>query len=71
MPEITDFQKRQLDQIKAAYFNLWQYRPILEKTISLSIVYPLLFAGEFYSVFQVYEVHRALTPVSLQCSHHY
>jgi len=48
LPEITDFQKRQLDQIKAGYFNMWSYPPMLEKTISLSIVSPLLFAGEFY-----------------------
>ena len=48
LPEITDFQKRQLDQIKAGYFNLLEYPPMLEKTISWSIVSPLLFAGEFY-----------------------
>lgn len=48
LPEITDFQKRQLDQIKAGYFNLLEYPPMLEKTISLSIVSPLLFTGEFY-----------------------
>ncbi|MEG4242096.1 restriction endonuclease subunit R [Microcoleus sp. MON2_D6] len=48
LPEITDFQKRQLDQMKAGYFNLLEYPPMLEKTISLSIVSPLLFAGEFY-----------------------
>jgi len=48
LPEITDFQKRQLDQIKAGYFNMRSYPPMLEKTISLSIVSPLLFAGEFY-----------------------
>ena len=48
LPEITEFQKRQLDQIKAGYFNLLEYPPMLEKTISLSIVSPLLFAGEFY-----------------------
>ena len=35
LPEITDFQKRQLDQIKAGYFNLLEYPPMLEKTISL------------------------------------
>ena len=48
LPEITEFQQRQLDQIKAGYFNLLEYPPMLEKTISLSIVSPLLFAGEFY-----------------------
>jgi len=48
LPEITDFQKQQLNQIKAGYFNLLEYPPMLEKTISLSIVSPLLFTGEFY-----------------------
>ncbi|MEG3880900.1 restriction endonuclease subunit R [Microcoleus sp. herbarium7] len=48
LPEITDFQKKQLDQIKAGYFNLLEHPPLLEKTISLSIVSPLLFVGEFY-----------------------
>ncbi len=48
LPEITDFQKQQLNQIKAGYFNLLEHPPRLEKTISLSIVSPLLFTGEFY-----------------------
>ena len=48
LPEISDFQKQQLNQIKAGYFNLLEYPPLLEKTISLSIVSPLLFTGEFY-----------------------
>lgn len=48
LPEITDFQKQQLNQIKAGYFNFLEHPPLLEKTISLSIVSPLLFTGEFY-----------------------
>ncbi|WP_445240163.1 hypothetical protein [Microcoleus vaginatus] len=48
MPEITHFQKRHLYQIKAGYFNLLDYPPMLEKTISLSLVSPLLLVGEFY-----------------------
>ncbi|MEG4391933.1 hypothetical protein [Microcoleus sp. BROC3] len=48
LPEITDFQKRQLDQIKAGYFTLLEYPPMLEKTISLSLAYPLLFVGDFF-----------------------
>ena len=48
LPEITDFQKQQLNQIKSGYFNLLEHPPLLEKTISLSIVSPLLFTGEFY-----------------------
>ena len=48
LPEITDFQTRQLDQIKAGYFNLLEHSPLLDKIISLSIVSPLLLTGEFY-----------------------
>ncbi|MEG4076353.1 hypothetical protein QUA30_27410 [Microcoleus sp. Pol14C2] len=48
MPEITDFQKRQLNLIKAGYCNLLEYPPMLENNISLSSAYPLLFVGEFY-----------------------
>jgi hypothetical protein len=31
LPEITDFQKQQLNQIKAGYFNLLEHPPLLEK----------------------------------------
>ncbi len=48
LPELTDFQKQQLDQIKAGFFNLLEHPPMLEKTVNMAIVSPLLFIGEFY-----------------------
>ena len=34
--------------MKAGYFNLLYYPPLLEKPISMAIVAPLLFIGDFY-----------------------
>jgi hypothetical protein len=48
LPEITDWQKQLLDQVKAGYFNLIKKPPLLEKPINMAIVSPLLFIGEFY-----------------------
>ncbi len=48
LPEITDWQKQLLDQLKAGYFNLIKKPPLLEKPINMAIVSPLLFIGEFY-----------------------
>lgn len=48
LPEITDWQKQLLDQVKGGYFNLIKKPPLLEKPINMAIVSPLLFIGEFY-----------------------
>ena len=48
LPEISDLQKELLDRVKAGYFNLLYYPPLLEKPINIVIVSPLLFIGEFY-----------------------
>jgi len=48
LPEITDLQKQMLDRVKAGYFNLLYYPPLLEKPVNMAIVSPLLFIGEFY-----------------------
>lgn len=48
LPEITDWQKQLLDQVKAGYFNLIKKPPLLEKPINMAIVSPLLFIGQFY-----------------------
>ncbi|MGK7902461.1 MAG: restriction endonuclease subunit R [Hormoscilla sp.] len=48
LPEITDWQKQMLDRVKAGYFNLLYYPPLLEKPVNMAIVSPLLFIGEFY-----------------------
>lgn len=48
LPELTDWQKKLLDQIKEGYFNLLKNPPLLEKPINLTVVSPLLFTGQFY-----------------------
>jgi hypothetical protein len=48
LPELTDIEKQLLDQVKASYFNLIQYPPLLENVIKLTIISPILFVGKFY-----------------------
>lgn len=54
LPDITDLQKQQLDQVKEGYFNLLAYPPMLEGVVRMAILDPLLFIGGFYlAPFQV------------------
>jgi len=48
LPEITELQQQQLDQVKAGYFNLLNYPPMLEGVVRMAILDPLLFIGGFY-----------------------
>ena len=48
LPEITDWQKQLLDQVKTGYFNLIKKPPLLEKTVNIAVVSPLLFIGQFF-----------------------
>lgn len=48
LPEITDWQKQLLDQVKTGYSNLIKKPPLLEKPINMAVVSPLLFIGQFY-----------------------
>ncbi len=48
LPELTDIEKQLLDQVKASYFNLIQYPPLLENVVKLTIISPILFVGKFY-----------------------
>jgi hypothetical protein len=48
LAEITPQEKQQLDQIKAGYFNQIQDPPLLEKTIQMIVVAPLLFLAGLY-----------------------
>ncbi|MFP5273065.1 restriction endonuclease subunit R [Coleofasciculus sp.] len=48
LPELTDWQKQLLEQVRAGYFNLLKQPPLLEKPINLAVVSPLLFIGQFY-----------------------
>ncbi len=48
-PELTDFDKQFLERIKEAYFNLIKYPPLLENTVKMAILGPLLLLADFYS----------------------
>lgn len=48
LPEITNWQKQLLDQVKTGYYNLIKKPPLLEKPINMAVVSPLLFIGQFY-----------------------
>ncbi|QLE55141.1 restriction endonuclease subunit R [Nostoc sp. TCL26-01] len=48
LPELTDLEKQLLDKVKAGYFNLLNYPPLLEDVVRMAIVDPILFIGDFY-----------------------
>lgn len=47
LPELTDLEKQQLDRVKASYFNLAE-RPMLETTVKMVVLSPLLDMANFY-----------------------
>lgn len=54
LPEITETEKQQLDRVKASYLNLIKYPPMLENTVKMAVLSPLLdLAGFFLSPFHV------------------
>ncbi|MEM7535924.1 MAG: restriction endonuclease subunit R [Chloroflexota bacterium] len=48
LPEISDEDKRILDKTRAGYLNLVEHPPIIEDTIKLAILSPLLLLANFY-----------------------
>ncbi|NET55539.1 MAG: restriction endonuclease subunit R [Symploca sp. SIO2E6] len=48
LTEITDLQKQLLDQVRAGYFNLLEYPPMLEDVVRMAVLDPILFIGGFY-----------------------
>jgi len=48
LPEITESDRDILDRIKAGYFNLIEYPPMLEETVKMAVLGPLLNLAGFY-----------------------
>lgn len=48
LPELTDWQRQLLEQVKAGYFNLIKKPPLLEKPVNMTVISPLLFTGQFF-----------------------
>ncbi|MEP0885272.1 restriction endonuclease subunit R [Trichocoleus sp. ST-U3] len=48
LPEISDSQKQRLDRVKASYSHLLKYPPLLENTVKMVVLSPLLDLADFY-----------------------
>ncbi len=48
LPEITDAEKERLDRVKVSYRNLTKYPPLLENTVKMVVLSPLLDLAGFY-----------------------
>ncbi len=48
LPEITEAEKQRLDRVKASYYNLIEDPPLLENTVKMVILSPLLDLAGFY-----------------------
>lgn len=48
LPEISNSEKQQLDRVKASYANLLKYPPLLENTVKMVVLSPLLDLADFY-----------------------
>ena len=46
--EITDLEKQRLDRVKESYSNLLEYPPMLENTVKMVVLSPLLDLAGFY-----------------------
>lgn len=48
LPEVSESEKQFLDRVKASYFNLLEYPPMLETTVKMVVLSPLLHLAGFY-----------------------
>lgn len=48
LPTLSELEKQELDRIQQGYLNLAEDPPLLEKTVQLAILGPLLLVGDFY-----------------------
>lgn len=46
--EITNLEKQLLNRVKAGYFNLLNYPPLLENAIKMAVLSPILYIADFY-----------------------
>lgn len=48
LPELTDMERQRLDRVKACYINLLEYPPLLENTVKMVVLSPLLDLADLY-----------------------
>lgn len=48
LPELTEAEQQRLDRVRTSYFNLLKYPPLLENTVKMVVLSPLLDLADFY-----------------------
>lgn len=48
LPEVTAVEKQRLDRVKSSFSNLLEYPPLLEDTVKMVVLSPLLDMADFY-----------------------
>lgn len=48
LPEVTAAEKQRLDRVKSCFSNLLEYPPLLEDTVKMVVLSPLLDMADFY-----------------------
>jgi hypothetical protein len=48
LPAVSHQEQQLLDKLKAGYFNLIKYPPMLENTVKMAVLSPLLYLADFY-----------------------
>ena len=48
IPPINAYEEQFLDKLKAGYFNLLKYPPLLENTVQIAVLGPLLYLADFF-----------------------
>jgi len=48
LPELTEEEKRRLDRVKTSFTNILEYPPLLENTVKMVVLSPLLDLADFY-----------------------
>lgn len=48
LPKISESEKQRLDRVKSSFANLLEYPPLLEDTVKMVVLSPLLDMADFY-----------------------
>jgi len=48
LPELTEDDKHSLDKIRTGYFNIVEHPPVIEDTIKLAVLSPLLYVADYF-----------------------
>ena len=53
LPEVTTAEKQRLDRVKSSFSNLLAYPPLLENTVKMVVLSPLLDLADVYQTFHI------------------